>query len=119
MFSIISVALRGLCIARIRQKPVPAQAYQPNWFDKLTGVMVAKAHSNVASDWWSVPVAGGEITQLTNIQTAGLFASFAPDGQHLASYSLSGIFVMKPDGTELTMLTQNPQAVPGTVTWIP
>jgi len=99
--------------------PVPAQAYQPNWFDKLTGVIVAKAHSNVASDWWSVPVAGGEITQLTNIQTAGLFASFAPDGQHLASYSLSGIFVMKPDGTELTMLTQNPQAVPGTVTWIP
>ena len=99
--------------------PVPAQAYQPKWFDKLTGVIVAKAHSNVASDWWSVPVAGGEIAQLTNIQTAGLFASFAPDGQHLASYSLSGIFVMKPDGTELTMLTQNPQAVPGTVTWIP
>ena len=99
--------------------PVPAQAYRPNWFDKLAGVIVAKAHSNVASDWWSVPVTGGEITQLTKIQTAGLFASFAPDGQHIASYSLNGIFVMKPDGSELTMLIPNPQAVPGTVSWIP
>jgi hypothetical protein len=64
-------------------------------------------------------VEGGEITQLTNIQTAGLFASFAPDGNHIASYSVNGIFVMKPDGSELTMLIPNPQAVPGTVTWIP
>jgi Tol biopolymer transport system component len=98
--------------------PVPAQAYQPNWLDKLMGVRVAKAH-NVPSDWWSVPVTGGNITQLTNIQTTNLFASFAPDGKHIASHSTSGIFVMKPDGSELTMLIPNPQAVPGTVTWIP
>jgi len=98
--------------------PVPAQAYQPNWMDKLMGVRVAKAH-NVPSDWFSVPVTGGDITQLTNIQTTNLFASFAPDGQHIASHSTSGIFVMKPDGSELTMLMPNPQAVPGTVTWIP
>lgn len=98
--------------------PVPAQAYQPNWLDKLMGVRVAKAH-NVPSDWWSVPVTGGDITQLTNIQTTNLFASFAPDGKHIASHSTSGIFVMKPDGSELTMLVPNPQAVPGTVTWIP
>jgi Tol biopolymer transport system component len=98
--------------------PVPVQSYQPNWLDKLMGVRVAKAH-NVPSDWWSVPVTGGDITQLTNIQTTNLFASFAPDGQHIASHSTSGIFVMKPDGSELTMLVPNPQAVPGTVTWIP
>ena len=98
--------------------PVPAQAYQPNWIDKLMGVRVAKAH-NVPSDWFSVPVTGGDITQLTNIQTTNLFASFAPDGKHIASHSTSGIFVMKPDGSELTMLMPNPQAVPGTVTWIP
>jgi|RhiMetdeSRZDD1v2_1073273.scaffolds.fasta_scaffold184078_4 Tol biopolymer transport system component len=98
--------------------PVPAQAYQPNWMDKLMGVRVAKAH-NVPSDWFSVPVTGGDITQLTNIQTTNLFASFAPDGKHIASHSTSGIFVMKPDGSELTMLIPNPQAVPGTVTWIP
>jgi Tol biopolymer transport system component len=97
--------------------PVPVQSYQPNWLDKVMGVRVAKAH-NVPSDWWSVPVTGGNITQLTNIQTTNLFASFAPDGQHLASHSTSGIFVMKPDGSELTMLIPNPEAVPGTVTWI-
>jgi Tol biopolymer transport system component len=98
--------------------PVPVQAYQPNWLDKLMGVRIAKAH-NVPSDWWSVPVTGGTITQLTNIQTTNLFASFAPDGKHIASHSTSGIFVMKPDGSELTMLIPNPQAVPGTVAWIP
>jgi Tol biopolymer transport system component len=98
--------------------PVPAQAYQPNWLDRLMGVRVAKAH-NVPSDWWSVSANGGEITQLTNIQTTNLFASFSPDGKHIASHSTSGIFVMKPDGSEVTMLVPNPQAVPGTVSWIP
>jgi hypothetical protein len=98
--------------------PVPVQSYQPDWLDKLMGVHIAKAHSNIPSDWWSVPVGGGDITQLTNIQSAGLFASFAPDGKHIASYSLNGIFVMKPDGSELTMLIPNPQSLPGTVTWI-
>jgi len=98
--------------------PVPAQAYQPNWLDKVMGVQIAKAH-NVPSDWWSVSVTGGAITQLTNIQTTNLFASFSPDGKHVASHSTSGIFVMKPDGSEVTMLVPNPQAVPGTVSWIP
>jgi Tol biopolymer transport system component len=98
--------------------PVPAQAYQPNWLDKVMGVQIAKAH-NVPSDWWTVSVNGGEITQLTNIQTTNLFASFSPDGKHIASHSTSGIFVMKPDGSEVTMLVPNPQAVPGTVSWIP
>ena len=98
--------------------PVPVQSYQPNWLDKLMGVRVAKAHT-VPSDWFSVPVTGGNITQLTNIQTTNLFASFAPDGKHIASHSTNGIFVMKPDGSELTMLIPNPQSVPGTVSWIP
>jgi Tol biopolymer transport system component len=98
--------------------PVTVQSYQPNWFDKLMEVRVAKAHT-VPSDWFSVPVTGGNITQLTNIQTTNLFASFAPDGKHIASHSTTGIFVMRPDGSELTMLIQNPQVVPGTVRWIP
>ena len=98
--------------------PVPVQSYQPNWLDKLMGVRIVKAHT-IPSDWFSVPVTGGDITQLTNIQTTNLFASFAPDGKHIASHSTSGIFVMKPDGSELTMLVPNSQAVPGTVSWIP
>jgi Tol biopolymer transport system component len=98
---------------------VPTQSYQPNWLDRLMGVTVAKAHSNVPSDWWSIPMTGGEMTQLTNIQSMGLFGSRSPDGQYLASYSLNGIFVMKTDGTQLTQLLPNPQSVPGTVCWIP
>jgi Tol biopolymer transport system component len=99
--------------------PVSAQSYQPNWVDKLMGVRIAKAHSNLTSDWWSVPVSGGSITQLTNIQSSNLFASFAPDNKHIASHSSDGIFVMNPDGSEVTMLIPNPQAVPGTIRWIP
>lgn len=98
---------------------VQLQSYLPNWLDKLMGVRVAKAHSNVPSDWWSVSVNGGEMTRLTNIQSMGLFGSLSPDKQYLASYSLNGIFVMKTDGTQLTNLIPNPQSVPGTVSWIP
>jgi Tol biopolymer transport system component len=98
---------------------IPVQSYQPSWLDRLMGVRVARAHSNVPSDWWTVPVGGGEMTQLTNIQSRGLFGSLSPDNQYLASYSLDGIFVMKTDGTQLTQLIPNPQSVPGTVSWIP
>jgi hypothetical protein len=98
---------------------IPIQSYQPNWFEKLMGIRVAKAHGNIPSDWWSVPVNGGQITRLTNIQSLALFASFASDGQHIASYSANGIFVMKPGGSEITMLIPNPQSIPGTVSWIP
>ena len=98
---------------------VPTQSHQPSWLDKLMGVHVAKAHSNVPSDWWIIPVTGGEMAQLTNIQSMGLFGSLSPDNQFLASYSLNGIFVMRTDGTQLTQLVPNPQSVPGTVCWIP
>jgi hypothetical protein len=98
---------------------VPTQSYQPNWLERLMGVRAARAHSNVPSDWWSIPITGGEMTQLTNIQSMGLFGSRSPDGQYLASYSLNGIFVMNIDGTQLTQLLPNPQSVPGTVCWIP
>ena len=98
---------------------IPTQSYRPNWLDRLMGVQAAKAHSNVPSDWWTISVDGGEMTQLTNIQSRGLFGSLSPDNQYLASYSLDGIFVMKTDGTQLTNLIPNPQSVPGTVSWIP
>jgi Tol biopolymer transport system component len=99
--------------------PVSLQSYQPNWLDMLMGVRTVRAHSNVASDWWSVPVSGGPITQLTNIQSSDLFASFAPDNKYIASHSSDGIFVMNRDGSEVTMLIPNPQAIPGTIRWIP
>jgi Tol biopolymer transport system component len=98
---------------------VPVQSYQPKWFEKSLGIHVAKANGSIPSDWWSVHISGGEPTRLTNLQTGGLYASVSPDKNYIASYSASGIFVMKPDGSELTMLVPNLDGFSGTVNWIP
>ena len=97
--------------------PPPPQASQRNWFDKLMGVQVVKAH-NVPSDWWSVPVTGGVPIRLTQIQTINLFASISPDQKYIASLSGEGLFVMDLDGSNLTQLLLDP-GVSGTVSWIP
>lgn len=95
----------------------PPQAYRPNWFDKLMGIQVVKAHS-VPSDRWSVPVTGGEPTRLTQLETIRLFASISPDKKNIASLSGEGIFVMDQIGSNLTQLLFDP-GVSGTVSWIP
>ena len=97
--------------------PAPAQAYQPNWLDRLLGIRIAKAH-NVPSDWWSVPIGGGAVTRLTQIQTIKLFASISPDQRQIASISGEGIFVMGVDGSNLRQLLFDP-GVTGTLRWIP
>ena len=97
--------------------PPPPQAYQPNWFEKLMGIRAAKAHS-IPSDWWSVPVTGGAPIRLTQLQTIRLCASLSPDKKHMASLSGDGIFVMDPQGSNLTQLLFDP-GVSGTVSWIP
>ncbi len=97
--------------------PPPPQAYQPNWLEKLMGIKVARAHS-IPSDWWSVPVTGGEVIRLTQIQTINLFASISPDHSGIASVSGEGLFTMDLDGSDLTQLLFTP-GVSGTVSWIP
>jgi hypothetical protein len=73
----------------------------------------------VPSDWWSVPIAGGVVTRLTNLRTTALFASFSQDRRFIASYSGDGVFVMNPDGTNLTMLIPDMGGIAGTLSWIP
>ncbi|HZM22381.1 MAG TPA: hypothetical protein VFC02_11580, partial [Anaerolineales bacterium] len=97
--------------------PPPPQAYRPNWFERLMGIQVVKAHS-IPSDWWSVPVTGGAPIRLTQLQTIRLFASLSPDKKHIASLSGDGIFVMDQEGSNLTQLLFDP-GVSGTVSWIP
>jgi hypothetical protein len=82
----------------------------------LTGVRIARAH-NLASDWWMVPVTGGEPTRLTHIQNVNLFASISPDLERMVSFSLNGLFVMDLDGSNLTLLMPDPGG--STVNWIP
>lgn len=97
--------------------PEPSRSYQPNFFEKLMGLQVVKAHS-VPSDWWSVPVTGGAPTQLTHLKSINLFASLSPDQKHIASLGGEGIFVMDLDGSNLTQVVSDP-GVHGTVSWIP
>ena len=97
--------------------PGPAASYQPGWLEKLAGIQIAEAH-NVPSDWWSVPVSGGAPTRLTSLQTINLFAAISPDQKHIASLSGDGIFVMDPDGSNLTRLVSDP-GVHGALSWIP
>ncbi len=97
---------------------VAGESYQPNWFENLTGVQIARA-SGEPSDWWSVPASGGDITQLTNIRHSGLYASISPDNKYIVSSSKDNIFVMKPDGSELTILISELHGFSGTITWIP
>lgn len=99
--------------------PLGIKSSAPNWFDKLLGVQVALADGSLPSDWWSVPVAGGAPRQLTNVQSLALYGVFSPDNQHVASYSTNGIFVMKPDGSEVTIIVKDVGGITGAVNWIP
>jgi hypothetical protein len=76
-------------------------------------------NGSIPSDWWSVPLAGGEPDQLTNTQSLSLFGNYSPDKKHIVIYSTNGIFVMNPDGSELTVLVDDVGQISGTVNWIP
>jgi hypothetical protein len=99
--------------------PIGIRASAPNWLDKLFGVQIARADGSLPSDWWSIPQGGGTAKQLTNVQSLALYGVFSPDNKNIASYSTDGIFVMKPDGTELTIVVNDVGGIPGTVNWIP
>jgi hypothetical protein len=64
-------------------------------------------------------LSGGAVTQLTHIRAAGLYAAISPDRHTIASFSGDGLFVMKMDGTDLTMLVTDTGGNLGTVSWIP
>jgi Tol biopolymer transport system component len=87
-----------------------------SWLGRLMGVEVARAHS-VPSDWWRVPISGGEPERLTEIFETGLYADFSPNGGHLAFISDTGLHVMKPDGSELVTLLEENNLF-GTLEWI-
>lgn len=99
--------------------PVLSQYPRGGWAERLFGITVAKADGTIPSDWWSVGSAGGRPKPLTNIQSLALYGWYSPDNQHVASFSVDGIFVMKPDGTGVTLVVSQIGASSGTVDWIP
>ena len=94
-------------------------SFEPNWIDRMLDVQVAFANGSLPSDWWSVPIAGGTVTRLTQLQAMSLYGVYSPDRKYIVSYSLGGIFVMRPDGTQVTMVVNDVGGTAGTVSWIP
>ena len=99
--------------------PTPTAPPAAAWLDRLLGVGTAWAAPelhNVPSDWWRVPVAGGAPERLTQIFDTGLYGDSAPDGSFLAFISASGVYVMKPDGADVTRLAR--ESGGSTVEWL-
>ena len=87
------------------------------WSDqRVSSRRQALLKHNLPADWWRVNLATGKMESLTHIADTGMYGDFAPDGQHVAFVSSSGLFVMKPDGANLTRLLDPGPA--GTVSWI-
>jgi Tol biopolymer transport system component len=97
---------------------VPGASHEPNWFEELAGIRVAKANGE-SFDWWSVPITAREVTRITYLHTSHLHASISPDKKYVASFSRDNLFVMKPDGSEITVIIPGLNRLYGIVNWIP
>ena len=94
----------------------PQPQSEGSWWDSLFGVRTASAH-NVPSDWYKVPVAGGTIERVTQVNDTGMVGAISPDDSHMAFTSLNGLFAVKVDGSDLVKLTD--LAFEGSIQWLP
>lgn len=75
-----------------------------------------EAH-NVPSTWWRIKLDDPDrALPVTDLGLTGLFAAQSTDGQWVAFISTTGLYVMRPDGKQLTLLL--PLHSTGTVDWI-
>jgi Tol biopolymer transport system component len=88
-----------LYFSAVTEEPVAGLS----WVDRLLGVQTAAAH-DVPSDWWRIRLTGGTPERLTTLNKIGLYGDFSPNGQAMAFASITGLYTMNPDGTELTEL---------------
>ena len=87
-----------------------------NWWERLSGVQVAMAH-DVPSDWWRIPVTGGEPELVAKVGESGLYGMFGGNGSFIAFSSIEGVYVMGPDGQQRTRILLAP--VLGALVWAP
>lgn len=89
-----------------------------SWTDQLLGVQSVSAGAtlhNIPSDWYRIPAGGGQPEQLTNIFATNLYGSFTPDGNFIVFVSSTGLFIMQPNGINLTQLING--EMNGTIGW--
>ncbi|HTP00470.1 MAG TPA: hypothetical protein VMJ64_03785 [Anaerolineales bacterium] len=98
----------------------PPQSSILRGLDSILGAgLVHLSDGSIPSDWWSVPITGGAPKQLTHLGALSLYGGYSPDKQYIVSSSVNGIFIMRPDGSSLTMIVPDIGGIPGTVQWIP
>ena len=111
---------QSVVFSAVDTAPVLTASNRTRWLDRFLGVRTAEAappaHS-VPSDWWQVSIEGGAPVRLTRVYDTGLFGDFSPAGQWLGYISQSGIYVMAPNGSQLTRLREI--SLTGTLNWIP
>jgi hypothetical protein len=93
----------------------PANLLASLW-DGLLGLRVASAHG-VPSDWWRMPAGGGGPERLTDLEAIGLYGDFSLDGGDLAFISSDGVFLMRPDGSDVRQVRET--VAIGTIDWVP
>jgi Tol biopolymer transport system component len=86
-----------------------------SWWDRLMGVSVAQAH-NLPTDLWIVKI-GEDPQQITHLADYGFFMAYSPDGQYIVFACSSGVFIIRPDGSELTQIISDPFS--GSLQWVP
>ena len=89
-----------------------------SWWENLFGIKVVNAHSE-ASDWYKVPAEGGKIERVTYANDTGLYGAISPDGQRLAYISVSGLFAVNTDGSDLIQLSDAVFQGQGNIQWLP
>lgn len=83
------------------------------WWEIALGIQVALAH-DVPSDWWRVPVAGGEPERVTMIAGVGMFGVI--NGRSFAFASSNGLHLMTLDDPTPTLLLEVPST--NSLSWI-
>ena len=75
-----------------------------SFWQRWLGAQTASAH-DIPSDWWRIPVSGGEPERLTELNLVGLYGDFVVDGRYLAFASRSGLFLLDTADMSVTQLS--------------
>jgi Tol biopolymer transport system component len=83
--------------------PEPLSHWQRWWATQWWGTQTAAAH-DIPSDWWRIPVSGGEPERLTELNLVGLYGDFVGNGRYLAFASRSGLYLLDTADMSVTQL---------------
>ena len=95
---------------------VSPQTSSATWWERLLGIEVAAAH-DLPSQWWRLPVSGGEPEAITVEARVGQYGVLSPDGRSIAFSTKSGIYLMQLDGSDVRLLLET--SASDSLSWTP